>query len=146
MLIVIAILALLLDVLLVALKPAERLADSRDVRRAIDVNQILTGIHQCVIDGDSSLSTCIGTHTEGDTYEIVSGAITSGCDDVCTSVTSDNHCLRLDNTLDDYFTDIPVDPSGVDSGHTEYTLTVYTNGMIVLESCSAENSAIRVSR
>lgn len=146
LLIVISILALLLVVLLVALKPAERLADSRDVRRAIDVNQLLTGIHECVIDDDTALSTCIGSHTVGDTYEIVSGAVTTGCDDVCTSVTSDNHCLRLDNTLDDYFTEIPVDPAGVASGHTEYTVTVYSNGMTVLEACSAENSTIKVSR
>jgi len=146
LLIVVAILALLLIVVLVALKPAERLADSRDARRAIDINQILTGVNECIIDGDAPLSTCIGAHTVGDTYEIVSGAVTSGCDDICTGVTSDNHCLRLDTTLTNYFTEIPTDPGGVSSGHTEYSITAYSNGMTVIESCSAENSTIKVSR
>lgn len=146
LLIVISILALLLVVVLVALKPAERLADSRDVRRAIDINQLLTGVHECVIDEDVPISTCVGSYTAGETYEIVSGAITSGCDDVCTAVTSDSHCLRLDTTLDNYFTSIPADPGGVATGHTEYTLTVYSNGMTVLDACSAENSTIKVSR
>lgn len=146
LLIVVAILAILLIVTLVALKPAERLADARDARRGVDVNQILTGIHECVIDGDSDLTACLGTHTVGDVYEIVSSGITTGCDDVCTDVTSDTHCLALDSTLSDYFIELPVDPGTVATGHTEYTVQVYSNGMTVVESCSAENGDIKVSR
>lgn len=142
----VAILAILLIVTLVALRPAERLADARDARRGVDVNQFLTGIHECVIDGDTDLTTCLVTHTVGDVYEIVASGTTTGCDDVCTSVTSDTHCLALDNTLSDYFIELPADPGGVATGHTEYTVQVYSNGMTVIEACSAENNTIKVSR
>lgn len=147
LLIVLAILSILLLVLLVALKPAQRLSDSRDVRRSLDLNQLLTGIHECVIDGDSGLTGCLGTHTVGETYEIVAtSSATTGCDDICTGVTSDTHCLPLNSTLSNYFTDIPQDPGDVSTGHTEYQITVYSNGMTVLEACSAENGDIKTSR
>ncbi len=147
LLIVITILSIIAITILVALKPATRLAESRDARRAQDVNQILTGIFQCIIDNDTSdLSVCVGAHTAGETYEIVDGAITSGCDNVCTDVTSDTHCMRLDSTLSDYFESIPQDPSNSVSGHTGYAATVYTNGMVVIQSCAAETGPIRISR
>lgn len=147
LLIVLTILSILLLVLLVALKPAQRLADARDVRRSLDINQLLTGIHECVVDGDTGLTGCLGSHTVGETYEIVAtSSATTGCDDVCTSVTSDTHCLPLSSTLSDYFTEIPTDPGDVASGHTEYQVTVYNNGMTVLEACSAENGTIKTSR
>lgn len=146
LLIVITIIAILLIVSLVALKPAQRLADARDSRRATDLNQILTGIHSCIVDSDSGLSTCLGSYTVGDTYEIVSGSTSTGCDDVCTGVTSDTHCLALDTTLTDYFTSLPTDPSTVTSGHTEYSIRILSNNMTVLESCSAEGGTMLISR
>jgi len=147
LLVVLAILSILLLVLLVAIKPAQRLSDARDVRRSLDLNQILTGIHECVVDGDTGLTGCLGSHTVSETYELVAtSSATTGCDDVCTSVTSDTHCLNIDTTLTDYFVDIPYDPGTVDPGHTEYQITVYSNGMTVLEACSAENGVIKTSR
>ena len=145
LLIVVAIMAILLIVVMVALKPQQRLAETRDTRRALDLNQLLTGIHECIIDKDG-LSACLGSPTTSEVYEIVSGSTASGCDDVCTSVTSDTHCLALDTTLADYFVDIPVDPGTVALGHTEYQITLYSNGMTVLEACSAENGTIKISR
>lgn len=146
LLIVISILSILLIVALVALKPAQRLADTRDSRRASDLNQLLTGVHSCIIDGDASVSTCLGSYVVGETYEIVTNGTTTGCDDVCTGVTSDTHCLTLDTTLSDYFSDIPTDPGTVAANHTEYTVRVLSNNMTVLEACSAENGVIKISR
>lgn len=147
-LLVVLIILILAVVVLVALKPANRLAATRNARRGQDIGQILTGIHQCVIDsGTSTLSTCIGSHTTGDTYEIVTSGTTTGCDDVCTGVTSDTHCLALNSTLSDYFVSLPTDPGGVATGHTEYSLKVYSNGTVQVSACSAEDGeAISVSR
>jgi type IV pilus assembly protein PilA len=147
-LLVVAIISILAIVILVALKPQKRLADARDARRAQDLNQILTGIHECVIDKKDtvSMSTCLGSYTVGNTYEIVTSGTTSGCQAVCTGVTSDGSCIPLSATLSDYFTELPKDPKGVVSGHTGYSLTVYSNGMTVLEACAAENGSIKVSR
>lgn len=149
LLVVVSIMAILMIVVFVAIKPAKRLADTRDVRRAEDINQILTAIHVCAIDkrDNVAMSTCLGGYTAGNTYEIVSGTgITSGCQGVCPSATSDSSCLRLDATLTDYFVDLPKDPSISATGHTGYSVKIYSNGMTVLEACGAENGVIKVSR
>lgn len=148
MLLVLTIIAILAIVVLVALKPAQRMADARDARRAQDINQILTAIHSCVIDkkDNSSMSTCLGSTNVGDTYEIVTGNVTSGCNDICTGATSDTACLPLDTKLADYFVNLPTDPGGVVASHSGYSVTRYANGMTVLQACAAENSTIKVSR
>jgi len=148
LLVALTIISILSAVVLVALKPAQRLSDSRDAKRAQDINQVLTGIHECVIDKNDGapMNTCLGTHSENVTYEIVQGAISSGCDDVCTGATSDSSCLNLGTTLSDYFIDLPSDPSGLTAGHTGYSLKQYPNGMVVVEACAAEGSPIKVSR
>lgn len=144
----IAIISVLAIVALTAIKPAQRLADARDARRAQDINQVLSGIHQCVIDKKDTvnMSTCLGSLTVGNTYEIVTGAVTSGCQAKCTNATSDASCLRLDVTLGDYFVNLPVDPAGVTASHTGYSVSLLSNGMTVLEACAAENGVIKVSR
>ena len=148
LLVVVGIISILSILVLVAVNPAKRLADARDARRGGDINQVLTGIHECIIDkkDSSSMSTCLGSTTTGNTYEIVSGAITSGCQASCPGATSDSSCLPLDTTLSDYFVTLPTDPGGVTTGHTGYSVTVYSNGMVVIEACKAENGTIKVSR
>lgn len=148
LLIVVSIMAVLAIVVLVGLKPAQRLADARDARRGQDINQIVTGVMSCAIDkkDSSNLNTCLGTHTVGKTYEIVSGAITTGCNAVCTGVAAASDCLPLNTTLTDYFVDMPKDPNNTVTGHTGYSLTSYTNGMVVIEACGAENGQMKVSR
>lgn len=148
LLIVVAIISILAIVTLVGLKPAQRLADTRDARRAQDINQIITGITTCAIDkkDTSNMDTCLGSHTISKTYEIVSGAVTTGCNSVCTEVASASDCLPLDTTLANYFINIPVDPNNKIDGHTGYSITTYANGMVVIDACAAENGAIKVSR
>ena len=148
LLIVVAIMSVLAVVVLVAIKPVQRMADTRDARRGQDVNQILRGIHQCSIDkkDNVNMSTCLGSTVVGNTYEIVSGAVNSGCKTVCTGATSDSSCLALDTTLTDYFVTLPTDPSVTTAGHTGYALTRYNNGMVVIEACAAENGAIKASQ
>lgn len=147
-LVVLTIMSILAIVVLVGLKPAQRLAAARDARRAQDIGQILTGVHSCVIDKNdtASMATCLGSTTVNDTYEIVTGSISTGCNAVCTGATSASSCLALDGTLSDYFVTLPKDPAGVVSGHTGYSLKRYSNGMIVIEACAAENGAIKVSQ
>lgn len=148
LIIVVSIISILAIVVLVGLKPALRMAEARDARRAQDVNQILTGILSCVIDkkDSSGLTTCLGTHTTGKTYEIVSGAVTTNCNTVCGNVIAASDCLTLNTTLTDYFVALPADPSNTASGHTGYSLTNTANGMVVIEACAAEIAPIKVSR
>ena len=146
-LLVVAILSILLVVVFAALNPAQRLIDTRNARRWNDVNQLLTAVHECVID--HNLSTCLGTYTAGDTYEVVynpgAGVPASGCKTVCTGATADTSCLALDTTLASYISSMPKDPTAPASGHTSYSINV-TNGITKITACSAEGTTISVSR
>ncbi len=145
---VIGIISLLAIVVLAAIKPAQRLSDTRDARRAQDIGQILTAVHECAIDkkDSSTMPTCLGSLTVGNTYEIVTATVSSGCQAKCTGATSDSSCLKLNTTLADYFVDIPTDPSGVATNHTGYSISLLSNGMTVIEACAAEGGTIKVSR
>lgn len=145
---VIGIISILAIVVLAAIKPAQRLADARDARRAQDINQILTAVHECAIDkkDTATMGTCLGSLTVGNTYEIVTGTVTSGCQAKCTSATTDASCLPLNTTLADYFISLPKDPGGVATNHTGYAITLMSNGMTVIEACGAESGTIKVSR
>ena len=147
LLVVVGIMTTLGVVVLVSVKPSQRLSETRDARRAEDLNQILTAIHSCAVDkkDNTTLATCLGTFTSGETYEVVDVGVTSGCNTVCTGATSATHCLPLSTRLADYFVNLPKDPNNTVTGHTGYSITV-TNGMTVLEACAAENGQIKVSR
>lgn len=146
LLVVIAIIAILAVLVFVALNPAKRFQDSRNSRRATDVGEILTAVHECIVDNAGSVTPCLGTLTALDTYEIVSSAA-SACDDVCTGVTSDTHCADLDGNLQAYLKTLPIDPGGAATGHTEYTISVDTNNIVSIDSCSAEAGVVvRASR
>jgi len=147
LLVVIAIIAVLAVVVFVALDPVTRFQESRNSRRFTDVANYLTAIHECVVDNEGITGDCY-TATAGEVYEIVTTA-TAACDDVCTDATSDTHCLDLDSATDmgAYLKNLPIDPGGVTSGHTEYTFEVDSNGIVTVRACSAENSvSISTSR
>ncbi len=152
-LLVVAILSILLVVVFAALNPATRLADTRNARRWNDVNQILTAIHECLVDEDGSYTAC-GLNNDGNEREIVNAAATTGCNTVCTAVAATGDCADLQTRLvnatspdNPYLGSLPVDPGGVATDHTEYMLTVSTGGIVTVKSCSAEGSeAISVSR
>ena len=155
-LLVVAILAILLVVVFAALNPAQRLSDTRDARRWNDVNNLLTAVHECIVDAGSSgaMANCVGTYVAGEPYEIVfdpSGAPVTpaaACDDTCTGVTSDTHCLDWSSTLSSYMASMPEDPSGTsDDGHTEYLVNTDANGLVTLTACEGEGTAaIKVAR
>jgi len=147
-LLVVVIMSILFIIVLVGLKPASRMADTRDARRAQDIGQILTGIHECAIDkkDSASLSTCLGSTTVDQVYEIVNTGTTTGCTATCTGAADTNSCLPLDSKLTDYFTSLPTDPKAQATGHTGYSIVRKSNGMVVLEACAAETGTIKVSQ
>ena len=147
-LLVVVIMSILFIIVLVGLNPASRMADSRDARRAQDIGQILTGIHECAIDkkDGTNLATCLGSTTIDTVYEIVTTGTTSGCTATCPNVDNTNSCLPLDTTLADYFTSLPTDPQVETAGHTGYSLVRKSNGMVIIEACAAEQGTILVSR
>lgn len=143
-LLVIAILSILLVVVFAALNPATRLQDTRNSRRWNDVNQYLTAIHEYIVDNDGSLPS--GLTDDGTTYEIVDGAVASGCSAVCTGVV-DTNCADLSSLVtNNYLGSLPEDPTAPAAGHTSYSVTV-DSGVVTIAACGAEGGeSISVSR
>jgi len=152
-LLVVAILSVLLVVVFAALNPAQRLAETRNARRWNDVNQILTAVHECLVDEDGLLASC--DLVDDDTVkEIVNTGITTGCNAVAgCGVAATGDCADLETRLvnatspdSPYLGSLPTDPGGVTTDHTEYTVHV-NNGIVTIAACSDELSeVIQVSR
>lgn len=145
LLVVIAIIAILAVLVFVALNPAKRFQDSRNARRSSQTGEILTAIHECIVDNAGTVATCLGTLTANQTYEIVTGAVASGCQDptnACSTATADSNCARLDQTLAAYLKTIPADPGGAIGGHTRYSIEVDSNNIVTIASCGAEGGQV----
>ena len=139
-LLVVAILSILLVVVFASLNPAQRLMDTRNARRWSDTNNILTAIHECIIDND--LATC-GVDGLSATPDQL-GTCVSGGASPCTGAA--DACLDITTELASYIASIPLDPSGGVDATTGYSLEM-TNGIITVVACSAEDGeTISVSR
>lgn len=146
LLVVIAIIAILAVLVFVALNPAKRFQDSRNSRRATDTGEILTAVHECIVDNAGNVVPCLGTLTTNTTYEITSSGSTGGCtaSAICTGVTN---CANLSTSLGAYLKTLPADPGGITAPGTEYTINVDSNNIVTINSCAAEAGVIvRASR
>lgn len=154
-LVVIAILAIIAVVVFVALNPAQRFADARDSRRVTDVNSILTAIHECIVDNDGAITSCLSTNgaslVAGDVYQIV-GSTTftapfTGCNAQCASTVTDAaHCADIDDDLVTYLAKLPQDPQVTATDQTGYTVSIDANNLVTVSACNAEGSVISASR
>lgn len=139
-LVVIAIIAILSVVVFVALDPVTRFADARDSRRVVDVNNILTAIHEYIVDNGGALPTGL---TTGMTKAQL-GTCASGGATLCTGAAA--ACVNLTTPLSPYLKSIPLDPADGVAATTAYSVVVDSNNIVTVEACSAEGSTITVSR
>jgi prepilin-type N-terminal cleavage/methylation domain-containing protein len=127
LLIVIAIIAILAITVFVALDPVRRFADARNSRRWSDVNNILTAVHECVVDNDGSLTTC-------------------GIADTASHVLGTGD-LDLSTEMGPYLKSMPLDPSGGTAADVGYSIQADANGIVTITADDAELSeSIGVSR
>ena len=141
LLVVITIIATLLVVVFVALNPGGRLKQARDAKRSVDVESLLTAIHEYIIDdnstspsGLSSVEQQLGTGTTG-----CGGLTTGGCSVATTTIA----CLDLTTPLAKYLAAIPIDPSGGSSytiAHTGYSARQDSNGIVTVRACGTEGA------
>jgi len=124
LLVVIAIIAILATVVFVALDPATRFADARNSRRWNDVNNILTAVHECIVDNDGILATCGLT------------------DNLVNSLGTGVGGLDLSVQLAPYLKTMPQDPRTGTPAVTGYTLESDINNIVTITSVAAENGAI----
>jgi len=129
LLVVIGIIAILATVVFVAIDPVKRFADARNSRRWSDVNNILTAVHEYIVDNDGAMPT----------------GLTTG--QAATEIGSCGSCDNLATPLNKYLKNMPQDPSGGSAANTGYSVEVDSNNIITISSSNAENGeTIEVSR
>ena len=138
LLLVISILAILAVSVFVALNPVKRMADARNSKRWSDSSEILTAIHQYIVDNNGSLPSGVTTSPKQ------LGTCSTGGASPCTGAAT--ACLDLSTTLAKYLKTIPVDSVGTSTA-TGYSVMSDANGIVSVVACGAENGVnIEVSR
>ncbi len=129
LLVVISIIAILATVVFVALDPVTRFADARNSRRFSDINNILTAVHEYVVDNKGALP----------------AGLTAG--QAATELGSCVGCDNLAVPLAKYLKSMPVDPQGGTASNSAYTVAVDANRLVTISATNAENSvSVEVSR
>lgn len=110
LLITITIISALTVTVYVGINPPKRLKDSRDARRRTDIENILTAIHEYIVD-NAALPPSLSAKAIGVDWQIGTGTcattiVTGGCNTQTTS------CVDLTTDLSKYLAKIPIDPLG----------------------------------
>ena len=143
LLIVIVIIVILAVTVFVALNPVKRIKDAQDARRITDVENILTAIHEYIVDNKGNLPTGLSlsmAETQLGTDSAGCAVSTGGC------AATPSACLNLATPLAKYLKSIPYDPSVGSSARTDYSVVVDSNGIVTVKACGAENTTISQSR
>lgn len=128
-LIVVGIIALLSTVVFVALDPVQRFADARNSRRFSDVNNILTAVHEYIVDNDGALPSGLSTG--------MASTVLGTC----------GTCVDLSTPLAPYLKSMPLDPGTGAAADTGYSISVDANNIVTVVADDAENSeSVQVSR
>ncbi|MEI6690578.1 MAG: type II secretion system protein [bacterium] len=141
LLVVISIIALLSVVVFVALNPIKRFQDARNSRRWSDVDNVLSAVHEYIVDNGGSLPTGLSTSMA----EKQLGSCLTGGATLC--ATAGTACVDLTTPLAKYLKTIPVDSQTGTAATTAYSIAVDANNIVTVKSCSAENSvSVSISR
>jgi prepilin-type N-terminal cleavage/methylation domain-containing protein len=142
LLVVIAIISLLSVVVFVALDPVKRFADARNATRFTDVNNMITAIHEYIVDNKGALPAGLTTSM---TEKQLGSCTTTGAT-LCTGAGA--ACVNLSTPLAKYLKSMPIDKgTGASAAETGYSVTVDANNIVTVKACMAENSeVVSVSR
>lgn len=134
-LLAVAALVILASIVILAINPTKQLADTRNSQRWVDVNTILNGVYQYVIDNEGSLPG--GGNIDGTKKEICRYGEAVGA----------NCGVSLDDLVPEYLVSIPFDPKSVSSS-TEYTISTSTtaNRVKVMAPIAEQGKTIEVTR
>lgn len=135
LLVVISIIALLSVVVFVALNPVKRFQDARNSRRWSDVDNILTSVHEYIVDNGGSLPAGLTTSM----VEKQLGTCATGGATLCS--TAATACVDLSTPLAKYLKSMPIDSQTGAAATTAYSVIVDANNIVTVKACSAENGA-----
>lgn len=138
-LVVIGIIAILAAVVIVALNPARQFAQARNSQRSSNVNTILNGVTQRMVDNTTNRGVWNTTCTGPVTVTLPSSA---------TNIGSGGGFVNLDPCLvPTYTVSVPYDPSAGTAASTGYHIWQDTDGRIHVRAPKAElGETIEVAR
>jgi len=140
-LIAVGIIAILAAIVIIAINPARQFQRARDSQRWSDVNAILNGIHQRMVDNKGSFAESGVCDALPVTASTITSVVAAGNVDLC-------DCL-----VTTYLAALPFDPSTSGAGFTDcntyttgYTIMQATTGRITVAAPGNELDTITVTR
>lgn len=145
LLIVVAMISIIAVVVFVAFDPMVRFKDARDSARWSDMALLSEALN---VDRQSNIADFITANTIAEEVYMI-GTDTSNCDiydSVCdTDIVTSTNCLDMTTLVTEGNLEVvPVSPNGEGNwtaGHTGFTLSRASTGVITLRSCESENSS-----
>lgn len=131
LIIVIAIVAILAAVAFVAVNPAKRLMDSRNANRYGSVKAFSEAVVNYSLEN-------AGLPREIDGNLRMVGTAQTGCVYDCAGVMTQDECLDLSVTLQEYMESLPIDPKGGTEEMSGYAIQLLNSNSFKLVSCYAE--------
>ncbi len=141
LLVVISIIALLAVTVFVALDPVKRFADARNSRRWSDVNEMITAVHEYIVDNKGAFPAGLSTGLVATQL----GSCATGGATLCSGAAA--ACVNLATPLAKYLKAMPFDNKVGSATSTAYKVEVDANNIVTITACASENGeVISVSR
>lgn len=146
LLVALTIVAILAVSVYVALNPAQRLKDAKDSRRATDVDQILSAIHESIVDNKGTLPTnmpAVNTETQLGTAASACTISNTNCTITATACAD---LMTGSQNVSKYLASMPFDPvgsaGGADATKTGYSVKRDTNGIVTVKACYTDATTV----
>ena len=147
LLVVIVLISALAVAVFTALNPAQRLKDARDARRTTDVDQVLSAIHQSIVDARGTYpSNMPAANAErqlgtGNSTDCTTALTSGGCNTPAATACVD--LMTGSQNLAKYLKSMPIDPTAgttYTALKTGYSVVQDSNGIVTIRACGTEGS------
>lgn len=135
-LLVVAIIAILAGIVIIAINPGKNLGDTRNSQRSADVNTIMNGTYQYILDNNGNLP-AVGARAGAVAISTTATEICTTTAVSCTGLVD----LAVLTTSGKYLVAIPADPqcpTGCNANGTGYKIAKDANGRLIVNAPNAE--------
>ena len=142
-LLVVAIIAILAGIVIIAINPGKNVGDARNSQRSADVNTIINGTYQYVLDNNGSLPG-VGSHTGAVAISTTATKVCTTAATTCTGLVD----LGVLTAAGKYVVAIPIDPkcpTGCNANGTGYQISKDANGRLIVAAPNTENGKPTIS-
>lgn len=133
----IAVFAILSTIILVAVDPASRIQEARDLRRQQDIVMLAKALKDYSLNHQGELPFTASVTTNKKVLCATATSLTCGADT--------QTCLAIDSTtdfLDAYLPTLPIDPSKTSAVDSGYYLQGTSAGFLDIGACSYDSAAV----